>query len=132
MDSAALKPDIKGEEDVKRFVDAFYAQVNRDEVLGPIFNDVAKVDWAYHLPLLYSFWNTLLFRTAEYKGNPFAKHLLLPVGQEHFARWVGLFLTTIDSLFAGPKAEEAKGYARSIADTFQNRMGLGPRRVGIL
>jgi hemoglobin len=118
------KKDIEGPEDIRTFVDAFYLRVREDDLLGPIFNDVAKVDWEKHLPLLYKFWGTLLFRTAEYKGNPFSKHLLLPVDPSHFQRWVALFISTIDSLFAGKKAEEAKGYARSIADTFQNRMGL--------
>lgn len=52
------------------------------------------------------------------------KHFPLPVAKEHFDRWVGLFVETVERLFTGPKAEEAKGYARSIADTFQMRMGL--------
>jgi hemoglobin len=117
--------DIATPEDIKLLVDSFYARVREDELIGPIFNDVARVDWEHHLPLLYKFWGTLLFRSAEYKGNPFSKHLFLPVDKAHFQRWVSLFVSTVDNLFAGPKAEEAKGYARSIADTFQNRMGLG-------
>jgi hemoglobin len=125
MKEKANRSDIQNSEDVKRFVQEFYDLVNRDPILSPIFNDVAKVDWTTHLPLLNTFWNTLLFRSGEYKGNPFSKHLLLPVGQEHFGRWVDLFITTIDSQFAGPKAEEAKNYARSIAETFRTRMGLG-------
>ena len=116
--------DIQTEEDIKALVDAFYAKVNEDALLSPIFNDVAKVNWEEHLPHLCRFWSTLLFRTMTFQGQPFPKHMVLPVKREHFDRWIGLFVETVDQLFAGPKAEEAKGYARSIADTFQLRMGL--------
>ena len=105
-------------------VDSFYARVQEDELLGPVFNDVARVDWAHHLPTMYSFWSTMLFRTATYKGRPWPKHAPLPVGQEHFERWLSLFCQTVDGLFAGPKAREAKGFALSIADTFQTRFGI--------
>jgi hemoglobin len=116
--------DIADEADIKQLVDAFYAKVNRDGLLAPVFNDFAKVDWEEHLPLLCTFWSTLLFRSAAYKGQPFPKHILLPVAREHFNRWVSLFKETVDELFKGPKANEAKGFAMSIADTFQRRMGL--------
>jgi len=73
---------------------------------------------------MYSFWSTMLFRTATYKGRPWPKHTPLPVRQEHFERWVSLFCQTVDSLFTGPKASEAKSTALSIADTFQTRFGI--------
>jgi hemoglobin len=116
--------DIESEEDIRRLVETFYERVNEDPVLGPIFNDVAKVNWEEHLPHLRRFWSSLLFRSGTFKGNPFEKHQLLPIGKEHFSTWLGLFRRTIDDLFAGPKAEEAKGIAASIADSFQVRMGL--------
>jgi hemoglobin len=118
------KTDIQNEDDVKKLVHTFYDKVNRDELLAPIFNDVAKVNWEEHLPLLCRFWSTLLFRTMTFEGRPFPKHMGLPVQREHFARWVSMFVATVDELFAGAKAEEAKNFARSIADTFQMRMGL--------
>src|SRR5688500_4856136 len=116
--------DICTELDVKTLVDSFYDRVNRDELLGPVFNDVAKVDWEHHLPTMYSFWNTMLFRTGEYSGRPWPKHEVLPLRKELFERWVKLFCETVDSLFAGPKASEAKARALSIADTFQTRAGI--------
>lgn len=42
--------DNKTFEDIKTLFDRFYDKVNRDELLGPIFNNVAKVEWATHLP----------------------------------------------------------------------------------
>ena len=51
---------------------------------------------------------------------------MLPVEEAHFDCCLELFLATVDENFSGPKAEEAKGRALSIADTFAHRMGLQP------
>lgn len=118
------RSDIRNEPDIRRLVDTFYAKVNGDELLGPIFNQVAQVDWAEHLPTMYRFWGSLLLRNNSYQGQPWPKHAVLPVNPAHFARWLSLFKHTVDELFAGPKANEAKNAAASIADTFQNRMQL--------
>jgi hemoglobin len=119
-----MKKDITTEEDVKLLVDTFYDHVNQDGLLSPVFNDIARTNWQHHLPVMYSFWSSLLFGSMAYKGQPFPKHLRLPIQQEHFRRWVVLFTQTIDELFEGPKAEEAKHKAKSIARIFQMRMGL--------
>lgn len=116
--------DIETADDVKVLVDRFYEKVNRDELLAPIFNDVAHVDWAAHLPQLYRFWETLLFGSGNYEGAPFPVHAVLPVAQVHFERWLSLFLATVNENFSGAKAEEAKGRALSIADTFARRLGV--------
>jgi hemoglobin len=116
--------DITTESDVKILVDSFYDKVNADELLSPIFNGVAKVDWEHHLPTMYAFWSSMLFRTATYQGSPWPKHAMLPVNTTHFARWLSLFKQTVDEHFTGLKAIEAKNVAASIADTFQNRLQL--------
>ena len=116
--------DIATEQDIKVLVDSFYARVGEDALLAPIFNDVAGVDWSHHLPVMYTFWSSMLFRTATYKGRPWPKHAPLPVRQEHFERWLSLFCQTVDAHFTGPKAREAKSIALSIADTFQTRFGI--------
>jgi hemoglobin len=117
-------PDITTENHIKILVDSFYNKVNTDSLLSPIFNNVAHVDWQKHLPLLYQFWSTLLFRSNTYQGRPWPKHALLPVSVEHFDRWISLFKETVDEHFSGPKATEAKNTAASISDTFQNRLHL--------
>ena len=115
------KRDISTEADVKTLVDSFYIKVDADEILAPIFKDVARVDWDEHLPIMYKFWGSLLLRSGTYQGQPWPKHAVLPVNVEHFNRWLSLFKQTVDEHFAGPKAAEAKNIAGSIADTFQNR-----------
>ena len=117
-------PDISGDDSIKVLVDSFYSKVNTDDLLSPVFNDVARVEWEEHLPIMYQFWSTLLFHTNVYRGRPWPKHALLPVSAEHFARWVLLFKETVDENFSGPRANDAKDMATSIADTFQNRLLL--------
>jgi hemoglobin len=116
--------DIETDADVRTLVDTFYAAIREDELLNPIFTDVAQVDWAHHLPKMYAFWSGLIFGKPGYVGQPFAAHVPLPVGREHFARWLGLFRATVDRLFAGPAANRAKDAAASIAHTFAMRMGV--------
>lgn len=116
--------DIATEADVKTLVDSFYRKVGQDDLLSPIFNDVAEVDWQEHLPIMYRFWGSLLFRHGNYQGKPWPKHAVLPVNPAHFERWLALFKQTVDEHFEGLKAVEAKNLAASIADTFQNRFGF--------
>ena len=118
------QPDIATENDIKLLVDSFYEKVNADELLAPIFNSVAKVEWDHHLPTMYFFWSSLLLKTNTYKGQPWPKHAVLPVDATHFNRWLALFKATVDEHFSGPKSIEAKNAAASIADTFQNRRQL--------
>lgn len=119
-----MKRNIENKDDIKLLVDTFYDHVNQDELLGPVFNDFAKIDWEHHLPLMYNFWSTILFGSMAYKGQPFPKHMHLPIKREHFSRWVELFTQTIDDLFEGVKAVEIKQKAISIAQVFQMRLGL--------
>lgn len=116
--------DITTSEDIKTLVDAFYDKVNRDELLSEVFNGVARVNWPEHLPIMYRFWESLLLGAGTYQGAPFPKHAVLPIHQEHFERWMELFMETLKENFTGPKSEEAKLRALCIADTFARRMGV--------
>ena len=115
-------PDITSEADVKLLVDTFYAKVNHDALLDPIFNGFAHVDWPQHLPKMYAFWSGLLLGTARYQGRPFPKHVPLPIDSTHFQRWVVLFQATVNELFAGPVADEAKLRGQAIAQVFEVRL----------
>ncbi len=117
-----MKQDINSSEDVKKLVDTFYEKVNADEVLSPVFNDFAKVDWPKHLPRMYQFWESILFSTGEYQGRPFQKHIPLPINETHFERWVSLFIKNTDEHFVGERAEEAKHRARTIAHIFNTKL----------
>jgi hemoglobin len=62
--------DITDRGDVACLVNVFYDRVRADDMLGPIFDDIAHVDWPTHLPLMYDFWESVLFGTATSKGAP--------------------------------------------------------------
>ena len=117
-----IRPDITSEADVKQLVDTFYDKVNADALLAPIFNGFAQVDWPKHLPAMYDFWSSLLLGTSRYHGRPFPKHLPLPIDSTHFEQWLVLFNATVEELFAGPRAEEAKVRALNIANMFEFRL----------
>jgi hemoglobin len=123
---------IETEADVRALVDEFYGAIRNDALLNPIFSDVAQVNWEHHLPKMYAFWNGLILGIPGYRGAPFPPHTVLPVGREHFARWVELFHATVDRLFVGTGAKRAKDAASSIAHTFAMRMGLVDPMAGQL
>ena len=104
--------DIKNEKDIEVLVNAFYDEVKKDEVIGYIFHDVIGEDWSHHMPIMYSFWGMVLLGKSGYTGNPVKKHVTVdravPLHQAHYERWLQLWNTTVDSLFAGEKADEAK------------------------
>lgn len=119
-----MKSDISSPEDVRRLIDTFYEKVQADGLIGYIFNDIARVNWEEHLPKMYAFWEFLLLGTADaYKGNPIQKHFDLhashPLKIEHFDRWLLLFQTTVDELFEGPAANDAKFRAFAISETWK-------------
>lgn len=116
--------EINSREDINLLVDSFYNKVNQDKLLAPIFNDFAGVNWEKHLPVMYDFWSSILLGDQTYRGNPFLKHIPLPVDENHFEKWLKLFIETIDEHFEGEKAEEAKLRARSIAHIFQYKLGV--------
>jgi len=116
--------DIKDIADIKVFVDGFYDKVRRDTQIGPVFFGAIKGDWQPHMDRMYAFWDSVLFSVPGFNGNPFAKHIHLPIEQRHFDQWLLLFNETIDSNFSGPVAEEAKTRAELIAKIFVGRLNM--------
>jgi len=118
-----MKPDIAHRADIERLINTFYDKVKADPVLGPIFNDIAEVDWPKHLPVMYNFWEFLLLGGTQYQGNPIQKHVDLhaihPLTAEHFDRWLLLFQASVDDLFVGQVADDAKFRAYAIAETWK-------------
>lgn len=114
-----MKQDIVERSDIEHLVNSFYDKVKKDDLIGYIFNDVAQVDWPHHLPIMYNFWEMVLFGTGPYKGDPMTKHIqlnqLTKLEPQRFDRWKQLFFATIDEHFEGEKATEAKLRAENIA-----------------
>jgi hemoglobin len=118
-----MKNDLKTRDDVYLLVSSFYVKVQADQVLGPFFNDVIK-DWDAHLDRLTTFWESSLFMTRRleqrYKGDPLEVHVKVDkennhsITELHFGLWLNLWFQTIDELFEGENAENAKRRARKM------------------
>ncbi|WP_447640578.1 MULTISPECIES: group III truncated hemoglobin [Chitinophagaceae] len=109
-------------EDIKNLVGTFYGKVREDTLIGPIFDDRIQNRWPEHLEKMYRFWQTVLLEAHTYFGSPFPPHASLPVAWEHFERWLQLFSATVDELFTGEKANEAKWRANKMAEMFNYKI----------
>jgi hemoglobin len=118
-----MKRDIENRADIEILVNSFYEKVKEDKDIGFFFTDVVNINWDKHLPIMYNFWENILFNTGSYSGNPMEKHIKLnkksKIKMEHFQRWTNLFNSTVDSLFEGINAEMVKQRALSIATVMQ-------------
>lgn len=114
--------DISTLEDIKKLVDTFYEKVQQDTLIGPVFNEKIQDRWPEHLAKMYQFWETVLLDNHTYSGRPFPPHAFLPVGSDHFNRWIQLFTGTTDALFTGPVADEAKQRAAKMAEMFHHKI----------
>jgi hemoglobin len=121
------KNDIESREDLMLLVRHFYELMLKDEMLAPIFTDVAKIDLEKHLPHLVDFWHSLLFRTGEYRRNVMNMHIDLhlksALEKKHFDRWLSYFRQSINQFFEGPRSTEAIERATSIALLMQVKIG---------
>ncbi|WP_159020973.1 group III truncated hemoglobin [Algibacter sp. L3A6] len=128
-----MKKDLETRKDVYLLVSSFYIKVRKDEVLAPFFNDVIK-DWDAHLERLTTFWEASLFLKTKYTGNPLETHIKVDadnkntITEQHFGLWLNLWLETIDELFEGDFAQNAKFKARKMGSflylkIFEARMG---------
>lgn len=122
--------DILGRSEIERLVNRFYEKVRDDETLGFIFDKVAKVDWPKHLPKMYAFWQTVLFRDGGFRGDPIGKHAqLVPLtrmGRGQFDRWLELFEETVDELFEGENADHIKRCAEDMANVIHSKINEIP------
>lgn len=116
------KDDILSLDDIKLLVDTFYGKVREDNLIGPIFNQRIQDRWPEHLAKMYTFWQTVLLGEHTYYGSPFPPHAQLPIEHRHFQRWLLLFGETIDNLFSGKIAKEAKLRADKMAQMFEYKI----------
>lgn len=77
------------------------------------------MDLDAHLPVLGDFWEKVLFNTADYNGPMMDLHRSVHEHETftpaHFQRWLSLWDHTIDGMFTGPVARQAKDHAARIA-----------------
>lgn len=114
--------DIETKEDIALLVDAFYAEVQKDALLAPVFNEHLADKWDEHHEKLYRFWQTVLFREKTYSGRPHKMHEKMQISSTHFDLWIKIWQQTVDKLFEGEIAERAKFRGQTMADSFFEKM----------
>lgn len=125
------KKDIASEADIKLLIDSFYKKVVVDPVIGFIFTDVVALSWEKHIPIMYSFWSSLLLGANSYSGNPMIKHIdlnkIIKLTPQHFERWLLLWEQTVNEIFEGKTAGEAIVRAKNIAGLMQHKIALSDK-----
>lgn len=120
--------DIVSKEDITALVDTFYERVKQDDTIGHIFMTVIGEDWSHHLPIMYNFWNMVLFAEPGYAGSPVKKHIDIdkdiPMNKEHFDRWTKLWNTTVDDMYQGEIADMAKNKASLMANLIHMKIEM--------
>jgi len=103
---------------IESLVNAFYARVRPDPVLGPVFGARIK-DWEPHLRQMYAFWSSVALMSGRYHGTPMVKHMPLPVDAAHFDRWLELFEETAREVCPPKAAEHFVERAKRIAASLE-------------
>jgi hemoglobin len=103
---------------IETVVRAFYARVQRDALLAPIFRSRIS-DWEPHLNNMFAFWSSMTLHSGLYHGQPMAKHMRLAVDSKHFDLWLTLFEETARDLCPPLAAERFIERARRVAESLE-------------
>jgi hemoglobin len=111
------KHSVITESAIQEMVHHFYAKVQQDETIGPIFNHAIGERWDAHLARLCAFWSSVLLASKSYYGDPFRTHLMVQgIQPVHFNRWLDLFAETVGELFSEPLAQDIHMRAERMAE----------------
>ena len=115
------------EESLKALVDAFYAKVRQDALIGPVFNDAIH-DWSEHLDKLQAFWSSVMLTSGRYKGRPLPAHVKHGerISSASFERWLALWRETTEEMLDPTSAAALQDKAARIAESLS--MGIAFNR----
>jgi hemoglobin len=127
--------DLDSPAEIAELVRRFYQDVAQDDLLGPMFEEVAQVDWVEHLPKLTAFWCRALLGIEGYVGNPYRAHALIndraPFTMAHFERWLELFHDAVELGWTGPNAQRALDLAHNVARVHAGQLVREPSTPGL-
>lgn len=115
---------------LSQMVEQFYARVQADDMLGPIFAQ-RITDWPHHLAHMKKFWRSIMLKTGEFSGNPMMKHAVITkIDNPEFSHWLKLFAETLDELGGPAEArDQIYGRAKMIAESLL--LGIHIHRDGV-
>lgn len=103
---------------IERLVRGFYARVQADPLLAPVFA-MRIADWEPHLQRMCAFWSSVALMSGRYHGQPMRAHAPLPIDASHFDRWLSLFEDTARALCPPTAAAHFIERARRIAESLE-------------
>ncbi|MDT0678676.1 group III truncated hemoglobin [Autumnicola musiva] len=115
-----MNKDLRSRKDIHILVSSFYDRVRKNSEIGYFFNNRIS-DWDTHISKLTDFWESNLFFTGNFKGNPAMAHVKVDaendhkITEYHFGIWLNLWFQTIDELFEGEMAQRLKNNARKMS-----------------
>jgi hemoglobin len=113
---------------IRGLVHAFYANVRKDDALGPVF-DAHVQNWDKHLDKMCAFWSSVTLLTGSYKGRPMDVHAQFPeISNELFKRCLQLFRRAAGEHCPPEAARLFIDRAERIAESL--KLGIAIRRCG--
>src|ERR1700761_8197498 len=116
----------ESEDQISQLVELFYSRAQKDDLIGPVFDQFVR-NWDHHHDTLKNFWCSQLLGTGTYQGNGYVAHQRLPLEEEHFARWLTLWEQAAAEVLPPALAQRAIGRARHMAN--QYKVGLLPYKL---
>lgn len=118
--------DLDTRAEVHDLVIDFYRAIVFDDLLGPVFDEVAEVDWTVHIPRLIDYWSRVVLGQRGYDGYVLAAHEHVHELESFtpvlFDRWYSLWIECVDASWEGPHAERAKRHAARTARALAHRL----------
>ncbi|MEC5164404.1 hemoglobin [Flavobacterium sp. PL11] len=114
------KKQIENRNDIALLVKEFYSKVRADNEIGYVFNETIT-DWDEHLEKLTDFWETNLFGTKKYNGNPIIVHNEVDkrfnevITSTMFGIWLNHWFATLDELYEGENVSILKRRAQKMS-----------------
>ena len=113
------------EDSLRHLVNAFYAKVRGDPLIGPVF-DAAIADWPEHLDKLQSFWSSVMLTSGRYKGRPLPAHIKHAdtISSASFQRWLAIWRETTGEMLDPESAVALQEKAARIAESLSLGISL--------
>jgi hemoglobin len=122
-EAAAVYDQVGGDATFRRLVDTFYAKIEADPVLRPMFPADLGPGKEHQFLFLTQFFGGPP-RYQAVRGHPRlrARHLPFPIGRREAAAWLGHMLTSIDEVgIPEPARTQMRNYFTYAADFMRNR-----------
>ena len=118
--------DLDRRAEIHDLVVTFYREIVFDDLLAPLFAEVAETDWTIHMPKLIDYWCRVLLDQPGYGGWFLEGHRRVhdvePFTIDHCDRWYELWVQTIDARWSGPLAATAKEHASRMMRVLAHRL----------